>query len=245
MSAERPPASPASPDRPGEPAVPTPEELVRTLAKRELRKRMRGLRVTTPASKIEARSAAVRDRLLTLAAVQSARAVAVFWPIEARHELDLRPFAARLREMGKQIAYPFLGEEPGSMGFRLVVDDATLAERGHGFAEPAEDAPAASPGELSVVIVPALALDARGARLGYGAGYYDRALPRFCPPAVSVGVCFSFQLLGEIPTTSHDVPVDLIVTDETVLDPRAANAPDPASRGFDRREPGVKVVRRR
>lgn len=245
MSSQPPPRAPASPATLVEPAVPTPEELVRTLAKRELRKRMRGLRVTTPAAKIEARSEAVRARLLALDVVRSARAVALFWPIEARHELDLRPLAARLREMNKRIAYPHLGEEPGSMGFRLVVDDATLEERGHGFAEPAEDAPAVSPGELSVIIVPALALDARGARLGYGAGYYDRALPRFCPPAVSVGVCFSFQLLGEIPTTPHDVPVDLIVTDETVLDPRAANAPDPASRGFDPREPGVKVVRRR
>ncbi len=218
---------------------------MRTLAKRELRKRMRGLRVTTPAAKIETRSAAVRARLFALPAVQDARAVAVFWPIEARHELDLRPLAAQLRGMGKQIAYPFLTDEPGVMGFRFVQDDATLEERGHGFAEPADDAPLVEPGDLSVVIVPALALDARGARLGYGAGYYDRALPRLCPPAISIGVCFSFQLLGEIPPTPHDVPVDLIVIDEGLLDPRDAAAGVIGSRGFDAREPGVKVVRRR
>ena len=242
MSAEISPEAPASE---AEPTVPTPEELVRTLAKRELRKRMRGLRVTTPASKIEARSAAVRASLRALPAVVAAESVALFWPIEARHELDLRPLAKELRQLGKRIAYPSLTEEPGGMTFRFVDDDATLEERGHGFAEPSEDAPLAHPGELAVIVVPALALDARGARLGYGAGYYDRTLARFCPPARSVGVCFSFQLLGEIPTTSHDVPVDVVVTDETTFTPSEAIAAPPAQAGFDVREPGVKVVRRR
>lgn len=228
-----------------EPAVPTPEELVRTLAKRELRKRMRGLRVTTPTAHISARSAEVRTRLLALPAVQAARGVALFWPIEARHELDLRPLAATLRELGKRIAYPSLADEPGRMDFRFVDDDATLAEVGNGFAEPPVHAPIAEPGELSVVIVPALALDAGGARLGYGAGYYDRALPRFCPPATSVGVCFSFQLLGEIPTTPHDVPIDIVVTDVSSFCPREAPPIEAVRAGFDAREPGVKVVRRR
>jgi len=67
------------------------------------------------------------------------------------------------------------------------------------------------------VLVPALALDSRGHRLGYGAGYYDRTLPRFCPPAVSIGVAYDFQLLVELPVTEGDVPCDWIVTDTRAL----------------------------
>ncbi|HVY49722.1 MAG TPA: 5-formyltetrahydrofolate cyclo-ligase, partial [Minicystis sp.] len=58
-----------------------------------------------------------------------------------------------------------------------------------------------------------------GYRLGYGAGYYDRALPRVRPPALAVGVAFSFQLVADLPVTEHDVPVDLVVTDDRVLHP--------------------------
>ncbi|HEY5239824.1 MAG TPA: 5-formyltetrahydrofolate cyclo-ligase, partial [Polyangiaceae bacterium] len=57
----------------------------------------------------------------------------------------------------------------------------------------------------------------RGHRIGYGAGYYDRALPRFAPPAVSVTVLFDFQLVAEVPTTDGDVTVDWIVTDTRVM----------------------------
>lgn len=223
----------------------TPEEMVRTLAKRELRKRMRGLRMTTPSASIEERSTAVRASLLSLPAVRNARAVALFWPILTRHELDLRPLALALRAMDKRVAYPLLTEEPGRMDLCFVEDEAQLEERGNGFAEPPESAPLARTGELDVVVVPALALDARGHRLGYGAGYYDRALPRHCPPAVSIGVAFSFQLLGEIPIATHDVAVDLVVTDRGILVPGQLVADSAHVRGFEPREAGVTVVRRR
>ena len=125
--------------------------------------------MSTPAAQIEQRSAAIRARLLERDEVLAARGVALFWPIEARHEIDLRPLHDALRAMDKKIAYPVLGEAPGVMEFRFVDDESTLEERGHGFAEPPEDAPLVAPGELDVIVVPALALDARGGRIGYGA----------------------------------------------------------------------------
>jgi 5-formyltetrahydrofolate cyclo-ligase len=65
--------------------------------------------------------------------------------------------------------------------------------------------------------VPALAADPRGHRIGYGAGYYDRALPSYVPPAATFVVVFDFQLLAEVPCTEGDVPVDRIVTDARTL----------------------------
>jgi 5-formyltetrahydrofolate cyclo-ligase len=81
-----------------------------------------------------------------------------------------------------------------------------------------------------VVIVPALWIDAGGQRIGYGAGFYDRTLPRFCPPGRSIGVAFDFQLAGDVPVTEGDVAVGLVVTDMRVLDPAAPDDVAPRSR---------------
>jgi 5-formyltetrahydrofolate cyclo-ligase len=88
---------------------------------------------------------------------------------------------------------------------------------GFGFREPSLDDPEAVRGEVEAVVVPALAADPSGHRIGYGAGYYDRTLPRFAPPAVAVAVVFDFQLVAEVPTTDGDVRVDWIVTDTRVM----------------------------
>jgi 5-formyltetrahydrofolate cyclo-ligase len=103
------------------------------------------------------------------------------------------------------------------MSFRFVEQTGSMLEQGLGFREPSQDAPEASPGTLDAVIVPALAVGPMGHRLGYGAGYYDRTLPAFAPPAVTVAVAFDFQLLAEIPFTAGDVAVSWIVTDTRTL----------------------------
>jgi 5-formyltetrahydrofolate cyclo-ligase len=183
--------------------------------KAELRKRLRGVRKTTPLEACQARSAKIVARLEAHPAVAAAKRVALFWPIEARHEVDLRTLDASLRARGAVVAYPAIEPDTGVMTLRVVSDVGQLEERGLGFAEPAADAPDASP--LDVVVVPALAVDPTGHRIGYGAGYYDRTLPRYAPPATSIAVAYDWQLVSEVPFTSGDVRVDAVVTDERTL----------------------------
>ncbi len=189
------------------------EELLRRRAKIVLRKRFRALRATFPASAIAERSARVVAAIEGLAVVLAARTVASFWPIDGRNEVDLRALDASLRARGALVAYPAVDRETGVMTFRLATPDA-LDDRGSGFREPAPDAPDSVP---DVIVAPALALDPRGFRLGYGAGFYDRALARYAPPARVLGVAFDFQLVPDLPETEGDVPVDVIVTDARVL----------------------------
>jgi 5-formyltetrahydrofolate cyclo-ligase len=196
---------------------PLAEEQLRRRMKAELRKRMRGLRKTLPASACAARSARIVERLSDLPPVARARSIALFWPIEERHEVDLRALDTRLRERGASVAYPALDPETRVMTFRFVDRTESLVEQGSGFREPAQSAPAATPGGLELIVVPALAVGPAGHRLGYGAGYYDRTLPVFAPPAVTVAVAFDFQLLAEVPVTQGDVPVSWIVTDTRTL----------------------------
>lgn len=146
----------------------------------------------------------------------AARAVALFWPIVERHEVDLRPLDAKLRARGASVYYPAIDAETNTMTFRLVADPATMREAGFGFAEPPADAREAAPGELDVIVVPAVAVAPSGHRIGYGAGYYDRTLPRFAPPATTFAVAYDFQLLAEVPVTEGDYPADWIVTDQRV-----------------------------
>lgn len=197
------------------------EVLLRRRAKAELRKRARALRSTVPREAILERSARIQRALEGLPEVAAATRVALFYPIEGRNEVHLLQLDAWLRSRGARVAYPTIDADTGVMTFRFVADPEAMEERGYGFREPAagdEEATA-----LDVVVVPCLQIDPRGHRIGYGAGYYDRTLPRFCPPALAVAVAFDFQLVPEAPSTENDVPVSVVVTDARVL--RVEHAP--------------------
>jgi 5-formyltetrahydrofolate cyclo-ligase len=193
-----------------------PDDVIRVKVKAELRKRIRGVRKTTPIEACEERSAKIRAALEAHPAVVAARKVALFWPIVTRHEVDLRPLDAALRAGGREVSYPAIDPDTGEMSFRVVADVAALEEAGYGFAEPPRDAPEAS--ALDLVVVPAIAVDPVGHRIGYGAGYYDRTLPRYAPPAIAIAVAYDWQLVAEVPALPSDVPVDWLVTDARVID---------------------------
>lgn len=204
---------------------------LRRRAKRELRRRLEGLRVAVPPRARAERSRALVEGLLGLPVLARARAVALFSPLEPRGEVDLRPLHAALRARGVACAYPFGGLRGKERGFALVEEPGALVERGHGYPEPPPGAARLGRGDLDVVVVPALAAAPDGHRLGYGAGFYDAVLPEFRPPAVAVAVVFDFLLLPELPMTPGDVAVDLVVTDLRVVTvDAAAGQPEPASR---------------
>jgi 5-formyltetrahydrofolate cyclo-ligase len=184
--------------------------------KAELRKRLRGVRKSTPLAACAERSSAIVARLIAHDAVVAARTIALFWPIVARHEVDLRALDESLRARGVRVAYPTVDRDTGAMAFRFVDDVAQLEERGSGFGEPGEGAEEAR--ALDVIVVPAIAVDPTGHRIGYGAGYYDRTLPRFAPPAVSIAVAFDWQLVAEVPALPDDVRCRWVVTDTRTLD---------------------------
>lgn len=190
-------------------------QVLRYRAKAALRQRMRALRNTIPRDSIVERSNRICEQLEELACIKQARSVALFWAIEKRNEVDLRPLLKRLTERGVRVAYPAIDPETRVMTFRFPTDPSIMLERGLGFQEPTPEDPEAE--ALDVIVVPALGIDPQGNRLGYGAGFYDRTLPRFSPPASAIGVIFDFQVLLEVPTTEGDVPLSMVVTDTRVF----------------------------
>jgi 5-formyltetrahydrofolate cyclo-ligase len=202
--------------------APLDPEGVRALGrtmKVELRKSMLMKRTMTPREVRDAASRAIATRLTALAVWQQARSVALFHTLVNKGEVDTGPLDRAARAEGKRVAYPAIeGAGPigaASMVFRWVDDAAVLEPRGRGFAEPSPNDEEAN--AIDLIVVPGLAFDPAGQRVGYGAGLYDRTLPRYA--GKTVGIAFDFQIVMELPVTDHDVPVSLIVTDKQVLTP--------------------------
>lgn len=161
----------------------------------------------------------IASRLLELSEV--VRADCVFTYLSFGSEVDTRFVITRCWEMGKRVCLPRC-----AAGFALtwhaVEDLDHLVRSRFGMEEPAAGAPQAQPAGsvYSVALVPGLAFDRRGFRLGYGGGYYDRFLPAFS--GVSIGLCRSDLLSDELPSLSeYDYPVDLVVTDDEAIRPAA------------------------
>ena len=116
---------------------------------------------------------------------------------------------AALLATGREVVVPVVDD--AGLDWVAVVPGATLVRSSLGIPEP--DGPRLGADALAgcdLVLVPALAADHGGHRLGRGAGYYDRALPRATAPLVAV--VFADELLPEVPTESHDVPVQAVLT---------------------------------
>ena len=188
---------------------------IRRRAKVMLRQRARAVREAIPQQAIAHRSARIVSRLQDLDSFRTARSVALFWPMDGRNEVDLRALDTRARADNKAIYYPSVDIADGSMTFRRVDDVLHLEDRGLRIREPARTAVAAI--ALDLIVVPALGADLRGHRIGYGGGYHDKALPRFCPPAKAVIVVYAFELLAEVPDTEGDVAASTIVTEDRVI----------------------------
>jgi 5-formyltetrahydrofolate cyclo-ligase len=188
------------------------EGLLRQRAKLALRNRMRAVREALPGSACEARSSEITTRLLSLVELERASTVLVFASI--RNEVRTQRCMHAAWAAGKHVALPRVIED--ELRLYAVEAETELVEGAFGVPEPPVDAPQVEPGDVGFALVPALAVDPRGYRIGYGGGYYDKLIPQL-RNACTCAVAYDFQLISEVPDLPHDVPVDLVVTDERVI----------------------------
>ncbi len=128
-------------------------------------------------------------------------------------EVDTGPLLAMILADGKNLALPrCIG--PGRMEARSVTDPALLRPGAYGIREPAEDLPAVSPAEIGLILVPCLACDRAGRRLGHGGGYYDRYLAGY--EGAAALLCPKALVLDRVPQGPFDRAVPLLVTEAGV-----------------------------
>lgn len=120
---------------------------------------------------------------------------------------------------GKSIAVPYCVDNDGNMDFYYINSLDDLVEGSFGVREPnIKICKKVSDYNDSVILVPAIAFDKRGFRLGYGKGYYDRFLSNY--PFISVGLCYNSLIQKELPINEYDQSVDYIITDTSIIDVR-------------------------
>jgi 5-formyltetrahydrofolate cyclo-ligase len=157
----------------------------------------------------------VTSRLFDVPALQTARTVLSFSSFGS--EVPTEGIVRRLRDEGRRVLLPFV--EGQDMEAAEVPAGDPLVATDYGPMEPTERL-AVHPSEVDVVLVPALAFDRLGYRVGYGGGLYDRYLVRLGPRAVRVGIAFHAQLLPAVPHGVEDEPVDVVVTEAETVDCR-------------------------
>lgn len=139
--------------------------------------------------------------------------VSGYWPI--RDELDIRRVLTGLADQGIRCALPVLDGRDKPLRFRHWQPGLELVQQSFGLSEPPEAARLLTP---RILLVPLLAVDARGNRLGYGGGYYDRTLIhlRQSVPIVAVGIAFEVQRVADVPYDGRDAALDWVVTEKGV-----------------------------
>lgn len=206
------------------------EAEVRRRAKLALRKQMRAVRAALPGSACDARSAAIARHLLALDEVARAETILCFASI--RNEVRTGPFMSALWDAGKRVLLPRVAGE--QLDLCVVERHTPLVEGAFSVPEPPGGALLWSAQDVQLALVPALAVDPRGFRIGYGGGYYDRLLPRLTR-ACTCAVAYDFQMISEVPEMPFDVAVSLVVTDRRVVRTSRAGALDAPDGGIDPR----------
>jgi 5-formyltetrahydrofolate cyclo-ligase len=171
-------------------------------------------------------------RLLALPVLAPGRAPGkVSAYVAIRGELDPAPALAAARAAGFAVVLPRIDTRwPPTLRFHEVAGEGDLCDGPHGLTEPRAACPEVPVEDIDVMLVPGLAYDAAGRRLGLGGGYYDaacRELRARRPAALIVGLGYDFQVVDACPAGDDDVPVDVVVTDERVLDARPASRTAP------------------
>ena len=193
----------------------TPAASPQNPAKTALRALALARREGLGAAERAAASGKIAERVMAIIAAEAPRTLAVYLPI--RSECDPRPIIERAAALAIAVALPALIDR-GTLVFRRYQPGAPLSREDFGTLAPAPDQPILDP---ELVIVPLLAFDRRGTRLGYGKGYYDRALAKLEARGVKpklVGIAFAAQEVEGIPGEAHDVRLDWIVTENETLE---------------------------
>jgi 5-formyltetrahydrofolate cyclo-ligase len=160
---------------------------------------------------------AVADHVTSCLSFEPGTVISGFLPI--RSEIDIRPLMARLAERGARLCVPAVVDRT-TIEFRALVRGAVLVETGFGTIGPPPGTEVLDP---HILLMPLSAFDTTGNRLGYGGGYYDRAIERLRRKTITpllIGIAFACQRETCVPTEPHDRRLDWIVTEEGVIVPK-------------------------
>lgn len=180
--------------------------------KERLRKRVLAAHKGLARGRVEVGGQAILEKVLGLEAYRRAKLVHTYVSSK-ENEVDTRALIGTCLAQGKRVAVPVVMPSAKTMGHALIDDLDQLVVGPWGLAQPDPAAARWLPAKarIDLVVVPGLAFDRRGHRIGRGGGYYDRFLAQV--QTVKIGLCYDELVLDYIPGEPHDVPVDMVVAE--------------------------------
>jgi 5-formyltetrahydrofolate cyclo-ligase len=145
--------------------------------------------------------------------------VSGFMPLKS--EINPLPLMRKLAEAGARLALPVVDRRGTPLIMRAFAFGDALNSAQWGIREPKPDAPEVAP---DIMLVPLLAFDRNGKRIGYGAGYYDMTIAKFraMKSVATVGIAYAAQEIADVPVTERDARLDLVLTEREIIDLRGS-----------------------
>jgi 5-formyltetrahydrofolate cyclo-ligase len=196
--------------------------------KNRLREELLSARLQLEPNERARRSRAACERIAALPAFREARTVAVYAATGA--EADPATLTSSALSRKKRIAFPRLDPDSRVLSF-AACSPADLVPGDRGVRTPPPGAPPVALGELDLVVVPGVAFDLHGRRLGRGGGYYDATLALLPAHTLRVALAFDLQVVEEVPGEPHDVEVHLIATEARLFEAAPVRVGAPPSPG--------------
>ncbi|MGM9629239.1 5-formyltetrahydrofolate cyclo-ligase [Butyricicoccus sp.] len=183
-----------------------------TMDKASLRRELLRQRKQTTSAEKAATDRAITENVLQSEPYRRSRTLFVYY--STADEIDTHAIIADALQRGKRVCLPKC--LPGHiMQPRAITSEGDLTEETFGIPEPGAHCTAVPPDEIDLCLVPALACDKTGARLGYGGGFYDRFLPQ--TSACRMALCAQARLLEQVPAEPHDIRCGCIITEQEVV----------------------------
>lgn len=187
--------------------------------KAAVRKQMLARRDALGQAERQQMSRRITDQVMRMSEFRAARTPLLFASFGS--EVDTWPLIRAALQTGKRVVLPAVSRSPRCLRLRVVGDlERDLEACTWGIMEPQDWCEQVQPAELDFVLLPGVAFDPGGRRLGYGGGYYDRLMAQLTgqtPGVPLVAVAFEAQMVSKVPTGANDLPVPVIVTEERII----------------------------
>jgi len=185
-------------------------------AKIALRREMLSRRDALPTAHRAAAGKEIAQRVLQIPSFVAAQTVLL--TLAFRSEWDTQPLLRAALAAGQTVVVPRVERSTRMLALHALTDPVTEIVPGYrGIPEPRPDAPTIDANRIDWVLVPGVAFDRDGRRLGYGGGYYDRLLPLLRAGIARVAGAYDMQLVARVPSAPHDITVDAIVTETQTI----------------------------
>ncbi len=185
--------------------------------KKDFRKKIISLRNCIDSDTVNQNSLIITEKLLATPLLKSINTIMVY--LDFNNEVKTDYLVTELLNLEKNVVAPItIIKEKKLLPHKITNLHTDIVVGAYGIREPHKDTLSTGSQSIDVVIVPGVAYDINGYRLGYGGGFYDRFLEKLRPDCIKIGIVFDMQVFDEVPKEIHDAKLDYIITEKRIID---------------------------